>query len=432
MLYLSKRALPLCLVLVLSGCTIPGSSLSFDNKNRFDETTLSEEQKQNMPIEQINVYPLTSSFVTGYNQSGNKGGNSAQINSQLDAQTAAYEYTVGVGDILNITVWDHPELTIPSGAYRSAEEAGNWVHADGKIFYPYIGFISVVGKTVVEIREDIAKRLAKYIETPQVDVNIAAFRSQQAYVTGEISNPGKQSITNIPLTLLDAINLAGGLTTAADWRNVNLTRNGQSEVLSLYQLMQKGDLTQNRLIAKGDIIHVPRNDSQKVFVLGDVKNPEMLKIDRDGMTLTEALSSVGGINELSADATGIFVVRSAERDTENENFLAQRRDAFARNNNKQQQTKNTQSSAQQNTQKNTQKNSKNSQRPELIVANIYQLNISDAAALVIGTDFQLQPYDVVYVTAAPIERYNRVIKQLVPTISAFNSLTDAAIDIHTW
>lgn len=425
MLILSKSVLPLCLVLVLSGCTIPGSSLSFDNKNRFDETTLSDEQKQNMPIEQVNVYPLTSSFAAAYSKNSNKDASRSKINSQLDAQTAAYEYVVGVGDILNITVWDHPELTIPAGSYRSAEEAGHWVHADGRIFYPYIGFIPVAGKTVVQIRWYIAKRLAKYIETPQVDVNIAAFRSQQAYVTGEITNPGKQPITNIPLTLLDAINLAGGLTTTADWRNVNLTRNGKSEVISLYELMQKGDLTQNRLIAKGDIIHVPRNDSQKVFVLGDVKNPEMLKIDRDGMTLTEALSSVGGINELSADATGIFVVRSASRDSKSEAFLKQRRDAFEVDNKNLKTTKTVSIKAQATGDNNT-------PRSERIVANIYQLNISDAAALVIGTDFQLEPYDVVYVTAAPIERYNRVIRQLVPTISAFNELTEGALRIRNW
>ena len=414
MLKSPKLILPLSLLILLTGCVTPGSHLSLENKNVISEPSfddLSDEEKQKVPVEQVNVYPLSNTFVSAYAQQNSAAQGATRVNPELDQAISNYEYFVGTGDILNVTIWDHPELTIPAGSYRSATEAGHWVHADGQIFYPYIGFVSVEEKSVVEIRADISKRLSKYIESPQVDVNIAAFRSQNAYITGEVKTTGKQAINNVPLTLLDAINNAGGLTGDADWRNVTLTRNGETEVLSLYRLMQKGDLTQNRLIKKGDIVHVPRNDDQKVFVLGDVKTPEMLKIDRAGMTLTEALSSVGGINELSADATGIFVVRSGQRDTVNEPFLKSVRDNAPTEQNQQNETNG---------------------RPETIVANIYQLNIKDAAGLMIGTNFKLEPYDVVYVTAAPIERYNRVIRQLLPTITAFNSLSEGAVRIHTW
>ena len=280
-----------------------------------------------------------------------------------------YDYEVGVGDVLQITVWDHPELTIPAGSMRSAQESGNLVHSDGSIFYPYVGKLHVEGMKVTDIREMITDRLDEYIEEPQVDVAVAGFRSKRIYVTGAVNQPGTYPITNVPMRLVDAVSAAGGIGENANWSQVILSRDGKDYRLSLRGIYENGNAAQNVLLRPGDVVNVSRSDDNKVFVLGEVVRPKSMPMGRNGMSLAEALSDTGGLDEREADASGIFVFRKAQPGQEHG-------------------------------------------------IDVYQLNAKDAAALVLADSFQLQPRDIVYVTAAPLARWNRVLSLLVPSVTA--------------
>jgi len=346
--------------LFLTSCTvIPGTHISnletsgliFSKKNDIDLIPITQELISKMQSEEIRI--------------------ESAINTSLQDEMNNYTYLVGVGDVLNIIVWDHPELTIPQSGNRSAVEAGNFVHKDGTIFYPYVGKVSVIGREVTQIRDDITRGLSTYINNPQVDVNVAAFRSQHFFVSGAVKNPQMIPVRNIPITILDALSISGGMAPDADWSSATLTSNNNGELVTeaidLSVLLEQGVLKQNRLLKSNDVLHIPRNDALKVFVMGDVINATTQQIGRRGMTLAEAINNVGGINEASANASGIFVLRASDSASK--------------------------------------------------LVDIYQLDVSMGPRLILSTQFELHPKDIVYVTSAPVARWNKLLEQLTSSLN---------------
>lgn len=274
-------------------------------------------------------------------------------------------YLVGPGDVLQITVWDHPELTLPTGQFRDAETSGQLVDEEGYFFYPYIGKVRARGMTVAGLREVITERLSTYINNPQLDVRVVDFRSKKIYVVGEVNVPGVLPLNDVPMMVADAINRAGGLTDDAYKSGVNISRDGTIYNIDLKAMYDLADASQNLRLKHGDILNVLDRSQQKVFVMGEVKAPRSVAIINSELTLSAALGEVGGVNQLSADSSRIFVIRGSDGDN-----------------------------------------------PE-----IFHLNAKEAYGLILAERFRMQAQDIVFVDTAGISSWNRVITQLLPSIS---------------
>ena len=312
------------------------------------------------PAANVDIIPLNATNIAPYAKARKLSGSRATLPSR------GWTYRVGAGDVLDIVVWDHPELTLPAGPQRTALESGMRVQSDGSFFYPFVGKVQARGRTVDVIRDELADRLKEFIPDPQVQVRVVGYNSQAVSITGEVENPSRQSLTDVPLTLLDAINAAGGLTDDADSRAVTVRREGKSFSVDLQAFLEQGVSANNPTLLNGDVVNVARISVEEAYMLGQVEKPSTIDLARENVTLTQALTRVGGLREDIADARGIFVFRDNGG----------------------------------------------------TVVKVFQLDASAPTAFLIGARFVLLPGDVVYVTSAPLYRWSRLISSLLPTVTA--------------
>jgi polysaccharide export outer membrane protein len=201
-----------------------------------------------------------------------------------------------------------------------------------------------------------------------VDVRVLSFRSQKVQVTGEVKSPGPLAISDVPLTLLDAITRSGGSTNVADIQRVRLTRNNQLYVLDANSLLDRGDTRQNVMLQAGDIINVPDRVDSRVFVMGEVKTPQTVSMLRGKLTIADALTQATGILDTDANPRQIYVLRGMKD---------------------------------------------HPTTPE-----VYRLDMTQPNAIMLSSQFQLQPLDVVYVGTALSTTFNRIIQQVLPAIQS--------------
>lgn len=288
-----------------------------------------------------------------------------------DLFRSAGAYRVGPGDILNIVVWGHPELAMTPATSNtttgsnSQVDVGNGydVGVNGDIQFPYLGPVRVADLTTYQVRSVIMQRIAAYVTNPQVTVRVQSYRHNRIYVDGEVRTPGLQTMDDIPPSLPEVINRAGGFTPNADRSSIFLTREGSTVRIDLPRLLRNGDNPQSILLANGDMVRVASRDDSRVYVLGETIKPQS-QIMRDGhLTLAEALGEAGGVTPETSDPRQIYVIRKGKDGD----------------------------------------------------AKIYHLDAQSPISYVLAAGFELRPHDVVFIDPAPIVRWNRVISNLLPS-----------------
>lgn len=273
-------------------------------------------------------------------------------------------YRISPGDTLIVTVWDHPELTSPAGSQQQAITNGRLVHPDGTFFYPYVGTIKVSGMKIEELRSVITGKLAHYLQTPQVDINVVGYGGRVT-LQGAFENTSPQDVTTVPLTLSQAIGAAVIDVEQADLSGLVMTRDGRSYPLDMDALNRNGVVAPEIYLKPGDRLHMPFNDRKEVYVLGEVLRPQSITFKTTDMTLTQALGRAGGLNQITAKGEAVYVIRGVEEIN---------------------------------------------QQP----ATVYHLNAKSPAAFALADKFSVKPGDVVFVGPAGVTRWNRFLTQLLP------------------
>ena len=281
----------------------------------------------------------------------------------LPDHTASTVYRVGPRDVLQIIIWNHPKLLAAQGD-KDGTAYGFQVEQDGTFFFPYVGKLKASGKTTDEVRRELERKLSKAIKTPQISVAVSSYGSQRVYVLGEVNNPRLISLQGYPLTIMEAIANAGGFTEQASGSKAYLLRGGERINVSMSEILKKGRVQLNLQLKDGDVLHIPDNRSEKVYVTGEVLQPKSVNIVAGELSLSEALMESGGMNPVSADATNVYVIRAD-------------------------------------------KNKK---------SQIYHLNMEEADALILGESFGLQSRDVIYVSTAKVTQWNRVLGLIMPSL----------------
>jgi len=271
-----------------------------------------------------------------------------------------YEYQLGPGDevVINLTETDDID--------------GNYlIDPFGMIDLPYVGKINIKDLTSSEAQNILFNVLKKFYKNPDLQIDIVEFNSSKVYVTGTVRNQLVIDMDDKPLRVLDALIRANVNTTGNDnlaSTNGIIRRDGRVFEIDLINAIRGSDEKQNFYLKKNDVIFIDRNPNS-ILVFGEVTQPGSY-FPYAGYSLTQLVSD-SGLNQLTADAKNVFVIR--------ENL------------------------------------------EEDLKIDVFKMNLKNPVNLVAGRKFLLQNRDIVYIPPTDLVKWNRVISLLIPQTNLFKS-----------
>jgi polysaccharide biosynthesis/export protein len=167
-------------------------------------------------------------------------------------QQSGSKYILGVGDIIEVSVWNHQELKSTLS-----------IRPDGLISYPLTGEIRAAGETTADLTDQIREKMLVYMKDPKISVNVVEYRSKKILVLGEVKTPGLYPCES-QMTAFEAIGLAGGYLKYAELRSILVIRNPYSKspqfiTVNLHKALDHTNTKENIALQPKDIIYVPRS-----------------------------------------------------------------------------------------------------------------------------------------------------------------------------
>jgi len=220
------------------------------------------------------------------------------------SSTVPDEYLIGPGDVMSIVVRGRPDVSLTEVT----------VSPDGKISVPRVGIVEVRGQTVEWLTAFLAEQLSAYYSSPDVSVLMREYHNNKVFVLGRVDLPGLVNFKGTG-TLLEAIALAGGMSTVA--QNSFLSQavifRGKEMVIwvDLKELLNNGNMALNAKLRNNDLVYIPESHDELAYVMGEVGNPGAIKLTSE-ISLLDAIMMSGGPT-VDGKLARVYLIRFKEK-----------------------------------------------------------------------------------------------------------------------